>query len=58
MYNFKHTVNFATRTRNDSIKSSESPIINGVSDHDAQHLMINNVVPADKVMSLKQRRRK
>jgi hypothetical protein len=55
-----HTVNFATRIQNDlriatdnifvdSIRfssSSTSPIINGLSDHDAQYLMINNTAAA------------
>jgi hypothetical protein len=58
-YNF-HTVNFATRIQNysntatdnifmDSIRfssSSTSPIVNGLSDHNAQYLMINNIVVA------------
>jgi hypothetical protein len=59
-YNSTHTVNFATRIQNDtstaidnifvdSIRfssSSTSPIINGVSDHDSQYLMINNIAAA------------
>jgi hypothetical protein len=58
--NLTHTVNFATRIQNDSSTaidnifvdsirfspSSTSPIICGVSDHDAQYLMINNIVAA------------
>jgi hypothetical protein len=59
-YNFIHTVNFARRIQNDSrtaignifvdsirfTSSSTSPIINGLSDHDAQYLMINNIAAA------------
>jgi hypothetical protein len=38
--------------------SSASPIINGLSEHDAQHLMINNIAAAGNVILLKQRTRK
>jgi hypothetical protein len=61
-----HTVNFATRIQNDSStatdnifvdsirfsSSSTSPIINGLSDHDAQNLMINNIDAASKGINL------
>jgi hypothetical protein len=67
-----HTVNFATRIQNnsntaidnifvDSIRlnsSSTSPITNGLSDHDAQLLTINNIVAAVNLIRLKQRTRK
>jgi hypothetical protein len=57
MYNLLHTVNFATRTQNESStvidnifvdnsrlqSSSTSPLINGLSAHDAQLLTINNI---------------
>jgi exonuclease III len=57
-YNLTHTVIFATRIQNnsstaidnifvDSIRlnsSSTSPIINGLTDHDAQLLTVNNIV--------------
>jgi hypothetical protein len=69
---FDHTVNFATRIQNnsstaidnifvDSIRwnsSSTSPIINGLSDHDAQLLTINNIVAEVNLIPLKQRTRK
>jgi exonuclease III len=56
-YSLSHTVNFATRIQNysstvidnifkDSIRLSSSctsPIVNGLSDHDAQFLTINNI---------------
>jgi hypothetical protein len=45
----------------DSIRfssSSTSPIINGLSDHDAQYLMINNIAAATNLIPLKQRTRK
>jgi hypothetical protein len=45
----------------DSIRfssSSTSPIINGLSDHDAQYLMINNIAAAANLIPLKQRTRK
>jgi hypothetical protein len=67
-----HTVNFATRIQSnsstaidnifvDSIRlnsSSTSPIIHGLSDHDAQLLTINNIVAAVNLIPLKQRTRK
>jgi hypothetical protein len=63
-----HTVHFATRTQNDSStaisnifvditrlsSSSTCPIINGLSDHDAQFLTVNNIVPATNIVPLKQ----
>jgi hypothetical protein len=56
-YNLSHTVNFATRIQNDSStaidnifvdnsrlkSSSTSPPINGLSDHDAEFLIMNNI---------------
>jgi hypothetical protein len=71
-YTLTHTVNFATRIQNNSStaidnifvdnirlnSSSTSPIINDLSDHDAQLLTINNVVAAVNLMPLKQRTRK
>jgi hypothetical protein len=70
--NLIRTVNFATRIRNDSrttidnifvdsirfSSSSTSPVINGLSDHDAQYLMINNIAAASNLIPLKQRTRK
>jgi hypothetical protein len=67
-----HTVNFATRIRNDSRTAidnifvdcirfssrSTSTIINGLLDHNAQHLMIDNIAAAGNLMSLKHRTRK
>jgi hypothetical protein len=66
-----HTVHFATRTQNDSCtavsdtfvditrlsSSSACPIINGLSDHDAQFLTANNIAPATNIVHLKQRSR-
>jgi hypothetical protein len=68
-YYLTHTVNFATRIQNDSstaidnifvdsIRFSSSPIINGLSDHDAQYPMINNIAAAGYLIPLKQRTRK
>jgi hypothetical protein len=37
---------------------STSPVINGISDHDAHYLMTNNIHAADYLTSLKQRTRK
>jgi hypothetical protein len=65
-YNLTHTVNFATRNQNDSStatdnifvdsirfsSSSTSPIINGLSDHDAQYLMINKIAAASNLIPL------
>jgi hypothetical protein len=58
-------VNREPRVRNkifvDSIRlnsTSTSPIINGLSDHDAQLLTINNIVAAVNLIALKQRTRK
>jgi hypothetical protein len=72
MHNLTHTINCATRIQNDSrtatdnmfvdstrfSSSSTSSIINGLSDHDDQHLVINNTAEADNLISLKQRTRK
>jgi hypothetical protein len=38
--------------------SSASPIVNGLSDHDAQYLMITNIAAAGSLIPLKQRTRK
>jgi hypothetical protein len=60
--NLSHTVNFATRTQNGSgtandnifvvnskLKSfSTSPLINGLSSHDAQFLTISNIYATTK----------
>jgi hypothetical protein len=70
-YNLSHTVHFATRNQNDSItpinnifvditrlsSSSTCPIINGLSDPDAQFLTVNNITPANNVVPLCQRTR-
>jgi hypothetical protein len=67
-YNLIHIVNFATRTQNDSstaidnifvditrfCSSSTSPIINGLSDHDAQYLLMNNTAVVDNCIFQKQ----
>jgi hypothetical protein len=37
---------------------STTPIINGLSEHDAQYLMINSIAAAGNLISLKQRTRK
>jgi hypothetical protein len=72
MHNLTHTINCATGIKNDSrtatdnmfvdstrfSSSSTSSIINGLADHDAQHLVINNTAAADNLISLKQRTRK
>jgi hypothetical protein len=64
-----HIVNFATRTQNESStaidnifvdksrlwSSSASPLINGLSDHDAQLLTINNIYTTTNKIPLKQR---
>jgi hypothetical protein len=71
-YNLTHTVNFARIIQNDSStaidnifvdsirfsSSSTSPIINGLSEHDAQNLMINNTAAASNLIPLNQRARK
>ncbi|PNF25679.1 hypothetical protein B7P43_G16270, partial [Cryptotermes secundus] len=71
-YNLIHTVNFATRIQNDSStsidnifvdvtrfsSSSTSPIINGLSDHDAQFLVMDNLAVAGNFIHQKQRIRK
>ena len=70
-YNLSHTVNFATRIQNESSTAIDNifvdnnilgstitlPLINGLSDHDAQLLTINNIHAATKIFSLKQRTR-
>jgi hypothetical protein len=70
-YNLSHTVNFATRIQNKSYtaianvfvdnsrlnSSYTSPQINGLSDHDAQFLTINNIYAARNKIPLKQRTR-
>jgi hypothetical protein len=67
-----HTINFATRVQNgsstavdnifvDSIRLSSSstcPLINGLSNHDAQLFTINNTASAVNLVPLKQRTRK
>jgi hypothetical protein len=71
-YNLSHTINFATRTQNNSSiaidnifgdstrlnSSSTSLIINGLSDRDGQHIAINNAVATTTLTPLKQRTRK
>jgi hypothetical protein len=71
MYNLSHTVNFATRIQNRSSTAIDnifvdnsrlgsfitSPLINGLSDDDAQLLTINNMYAATNKVSLKQRTR-
>jgi hypothetical protein len=70
-FNLIRSVHFATRFQNsatetdnifvDSIRfssSSTSPIINGLSYHNAQYLMINNIAAASNLIPLKQRTRK
>jgi hypothetical protein len=70
-YNLSHTVNFATRIQNrsstaiDNIfvdnsrlgSSITTPLINVLSDHDAQLLTINNIYAGTNKVSLKQRTR-
>jgi hypothetical protein len=65
------TVNLTTRKQNDSStavsnvfiditrlsSSSTCPIINGLSDHDAKSLAVNNIAPATDIVQLKQRSR-
>jgi hypothetical protein len=69
-YNLSHTVDFATRKQNKSstaidnifvnnsrLKSSyTSPLINGLSDHDAQFLTTNNMSAATNKIPLKEKR--
>jgi hypothetical protein len=69
-YNLSHTVQFATRTQNDSgtiidnisvditrlSSSSTCPMINDLSDHDVQFLTVN-ITPAINIIHLKQRTR-
>jgi hypothetical protein len=64
-----HTVNFATRTQNESSTATDnifvansrlqspstSPLINGLSDHDAQLLTVNNIYTTTNKIPLKQR---
>jgi hypothetical protein len=61
-YNLSHTVNFATRIQNESSTAIDNifvdnirlgstitlPLINGLSDHDAQLLTINNIYATTK----------
>jgi hypothetical protein len=68
-YNLSHTVNFATRIQNSSstaidtiyIDNSKlsssfiSPIANGLSDHGAQFLTVNNIIRKVNLKSLKER---
>jgi hypothetical protein len=70
-YNLSHTVDFATRIQNKSstaiynifvdnsrlVSSITTPLITGLSDHDAQLLTINNIYAATNKVSLKQRTR-
>jgi len=70
-YNLSHTVNFATRTQNDSSNTTDNvsvdftrlssssicPTINGLSDHDVQFLTVNNTALASNIVHLKQRTR-
>jgi hypothetical protein len=70
-YNLSHTVDFATRMENESTRAIDNilvdnsrlgstitlPLICGLSDHDAQLLIINNMYAATKKVSLKQRTR-
>jgi hypothetical protein len=70
-YNLSHTVNFATRMQNESSTAIDNtfvdnsrlgstitlPLLNGLSDHDAQLLTINNIDAATKKVPLKQRTR-
>jgi hypothetical protein len=71
-YNLSHTVNFATRTQNslsraiDNIfieiarlgSSCTSPIVNSLSDHDAQFLTIDNNATKENLIPPKQKTRK
>jgi hypothetical protein len=64
-----HTVHFASGIQNDSSTAVNNifvditglslsficPIINALSDHDAQFLTVNNIVPAINIVPLKQR---
>jgi hypothetical protein len=70
-YNLSHTVNSATRIQNESSTAIDNifvdnsrlgstitlPLINGLSDHDAQLLTINNTHATTKKVSSKQRTR-
>jgi hypothetical protein len=70
-YNLSHTVNFATWMQNESSTAIDNifvdnswlgstitvPLLNGLSDHDAQLLTINNIYAAIKKVPLKQRTR-
>jgi hypothetical protein len=63
-----YTVHFATGTQNDSSTSIDNtfvdirklsssttcPIINGLSDHNAQFLTVNNIAPATNTVPLKE----
>jgi hypothetical protein len=66
-----HTVHFATTIQNDSSTSISNifvditklsssctyPTVNGLSDHDAQFLTVNNIAPATNLVPLKHRTR-
>jgi hypothetical protein len=65
-YNLSHTVHFAARTQNDSstavlqyCRYYKTKLIvymshnNGLSDHDAEFLTINNIAPATNIVHLK-----
>jgi hypothetical protein len=70
-YNLFYTLHLATRTQNDSSTtidnifvditrlslSSTCPTINGLSDHNAQFLTVNNTAPATNIVPLRQRTR-
>jgi hypothetical protein len=70
-YNLPHIVNFATRIQNESSTAIDNifvdnsrlgstitlPLKNGLSDHDAHLLTINNIHATTKKVSLKQRTR-
>jgi hypothetical protein len=71
MYNLSCTVNVATRTQNSSStavniilvdstrlnSSSTSLIVNGMSNHDGQFIIINNIVATANLIPLRQRTR-
>jgi hypothetical protein len=71
-YNLSHTINFATRVQNSSStaidnifidstrlsSSCTSPIVNGLSDHDAKFLTISNIATEVNLTPLKWRTRK
>lgn len=69
--NYVHTINYAVRIQNDSStatdnifvgslrfsSSSTSPIINGLSDHDAQYIVINNIAAGGNLIPLKKKKK-